>query len=854
MNGIDRILDKLNDKQLEAVKATEGYVRVIAGAGSGKTKALTSRYAYIVEGLGVNSANVLCVTFTNKAAQEMKNRVRKLISHTASLNFITTYHGFCVRVLREDIHKIQYPNTFVIMDVEDQKTILRQVYSELNITQKEFTFKQTLRHISHQKTDLSYLGYILENEKQEPKNELDKIFYRYLFKQQKNFALDFDDLMNFTVHILNTYNDILEKWQKRLLYIQVDEAQDSSDKQFGLIKLLANHHKNLFIVGDPDQTIYEWRGARPEVLVDFDKEFPTCNSIILNQNYRSTPQILNIANQVIKKNEVRVDKDLFTQNPNGLEAIYFHAKSDLEESIYIANEIKALKEKDSARLSEITILFRAHHLSRNIEQALIKENIPYVVFGGIRFFERKEVKDTLSYLRLIEFQDDMSFLRVINYPKRGLGKKFIEDLSRKSIELGLSLFETLTKCINEKPFNKKGAIEFLEQINLYRKDAKTMIVSDFVKNVLDNTGITKELRTDGEQERLENIQELVNSIIALEKDKDETFELNEYLQEIALYTNKDVLEEDTGKVNLMTIHTAKGLEYPYVFLCGFTDGILPSAMAIKERRKRALEEERRLTYVAITRAEKRFYMTEAEGYNYSTEEQKYPSRFLFEIEENLYIKKGEINDLYLQEAKNHMEYENMKLEDVVIYAENSIVIHPIFGNGRIREVNKTKQEYTIFFVNDNIERPIRFEYRLLKATKDENVINQVKKVELKAKQEVERKAEEEAELKAEQEAERKAKEKAELKAKQEAERKAKEKAELKAKQEAERNAKEEANLKAKQEAERKTKEEAERNTKTSKDFDFKKQVRSKIDPSSGRKEVQKETGFLSMIKRKLFGK
>ncbi len=773
MDRIDKILENLNERQLEAVKTTEGYVRVIAGAGSGKTKALTSRYAYIVEGLGINSSNILCVTFTNKAAQEMKNRVKNLIGQNIDLSYITTYHGFCVRVLREDINKVQYPKSFVIMDVEDQKTLLRQIFSELNLSQTDCTFKEVLRFISSQKSSLSYLENMMEGKIENTKTVFDEIFLAYLFKQQKNFALDFDDLINFAIYIFDKSKETLEKWQKRLHYIQVDEAQDSSDKQFGLVSLLADYHKNLFIVGDPDQTIYEWRGARPEILVDFDRVFKNSRTIILSQNYRSTPEILNLANQIIKKNKIRVDKDLFTLNPEGVEVVHFHAKNDVEESQWIVSEIKEIAKNTDCNLSDFSILYRAHYVSRNIEQSLIKEEIPYVVYGGIRFFERKEIKDVLSYLRLVVLEDDLSFLRVINYPARGLGKKYIKSLVNKADELKQTLFSTLVNSINEKTFNKQGAVEFIDLINDFKKNEKSLKISDLVKYVLDKTGISNELKTDGDQVRLENIQELVNSILYLEKENDETLYLSDYLQEIALYTDKDVIEEDKGKVNLMTIHTAKGLEYPYVFLSGFSDGILPSGMSIKERRKRAIEEERRLTYVAITRAEKRFYMTEAEGFNYSTGEQKYPSRFLFDIEENMYVQKGNIDILYLSQAKGTIAFEEARLAEEDLFKIGEFVKHPAFGVGEITFINHLKQEYTINFIELSKIKPINFEYKLLEIIEDEKEIkiikekkNSILKIDQEAKQETEKIEKEQEEVNSKQKAEKIVKEQEELKSQQ----------------------------------------------------------------------------------------
>jgi DNA helicase II / ATP-dependent DNA helicase PcrA len=715
MTNLNNILNDLNEQQRKAVTETEGYIRVIAGAGSGKTKALTSRYAYIVEGLGINSSNILCVTFTNKAAQEMRKRVKRLIGENSDLSYITTYHGFCVRVLREDINKILYPKSFIIMDVEDQKSILREVFNELGLNQKDFTFKYILRFISVQKSKLDYLSYILEKKQNDNDTEIYKIFYKYLEKQQRNFALDFDDLLNYTLYIFSKNQDVLEKWQKRLHYIQVDETQDSSQKQFMLIELLSSFHKNLFVVGDPDQTIYEWRGAKPEILVDFDKQFPSAQTILMNQNYRSTPNILNLGNHIIKNNKIRVDKDMFTLNNDGLQVTHFHAKNDFEEGLWVANEIKRLVNENNANYSDFAVLYRANFVSRIIEQSLIRENIPYSVFGGIRFFERKEIKDVLSYLRLVVFGDDFSFLRVINTPSRGLGKKFIENLSKIAVSENKTLLESLRLRLNDKEFSKQGAIEFINLIDTYSKRKDEIKISDLVKEILDSTGLSAYYRADGDTDRLENIKELQSSIIVLENDDAESLLLENYLQEISLYTDMDIENDKNERVKLMTIHTSKGLEFPYVFLSGFSDGVLPSAMSIKERRKRALEEERRLVYVAITRAEKAFYMTESEGYNFTTGMNKYPSRFLFEISDNFFVRKGELSQEIIEEAKEYISNQtdklNKKEEQFVV---NDLVFHEIFGNGKIVSADEDKGEYQIYFEEKNFTKPIKFEFKGLK--------------------------------------------------------------------------------------------------------------------------------------------
>ncbi len=712
----NRLLNNLNEQQIDAVKTTEGYVRVIAGAGSGKTKALTSRFAYIVEELGVSSSNILCVTFTNKAAEEMRKRVKALIGDNADVSLISTYHGFCVRVLREDINKILYPKSFIIMDVEDQKTILREVFAELNLTSKDLSFKTALREITVRKSSLEYLEYILEGRKDKGQNEMDRIFQRYIEKQQRNFALDFDDLMNYAIYIFKKHEDVLVKWQKRICYIQVDEVQDSSEKQFSFIEMLSQINKNLFIVGDPDQTIYEWRGATPKILVDFDKYFPDTKTIIMNQNYRSTPNILNLGNHIIKRNTIRVDKDMFTENVQGVDVVHFHGSTETEESLWVVNEIKELVKEKNAKYSDAAILYRANHVSRSIEQALIKENIPYTIYGGIRFFERREIKDILAYLRLLEFGDDFSFLQVINLPTRGLGRKFIENVSKYAELSNASLFNALIENINQPELIRSGALEFIKLIDELKILKRIKSISDLVKDILDKSGLTKVIRADGDEDRLNNIKEFVNSIILLENESGENISLEEYLQEISLFTNMDLKDGSIDKVKLMTIHTSKGLEFPYVFLSGFSEGILPSAMSISERTASALEEERRLTYVAITRAEKGFYITESEGYNFNTGSNKYPSRFLFEINEAFYVRKGTLRQEVIEEAKQSFEREKEKLallekrKNLVLFSVGDHVNHPILNKGRIIEVNEIKGEYTVLFEERNVTRPINFLY------------------------------------------------------------------------------------------------------------------------------------------------
>lgn len=726
MESNEKIFLNLNEKQVETVKTTEGYVRVVAGAGSGKTRALTSRYAYIVEGLGINPSNILCVTFTNKAAQEMRKRVRRIIGEEKDTGYITTYHGFCVQVLREDINKIQYPRNFIIMDEEDKKLLLREIYNELEISSKDYLFKQLINYISYNKKSFEYIDNIADTSNNillisDKENIHEQIYWSYIKKQKKNFALDFDDLINFTFSIFKNNNQILNKWQKRLHYILVDETQDSSKRQFGLVEMLSAVHKNLFVVGDPDQTIYEWRGANPNIFVDFNKKHPSCKTIIMDQNYRSTPDILAVGNSIITNNRIRVEKDLFTKNNPGIKVIHFHGKSEQEEGEWIAKRVQNLISSENCNYQDIAILYRASYISRYIEQALIKDNISYTIYGGIRFFERKEIKDALAYLRLLVNGDDLSFLRIINEPKRGLGRKFIQSLVKRSEKEKMSLYNTLKKCFKELEFNRPGAEFFVNFIELSLKKLQTLTVSDLLQFILDESGIIKQLREDGDEDRLDNIKELISSILLYEKEAGEEITLTDYLQEIALYTNLDI-KENKDRIKLMTIHQSKGLEFKHVFLCGMSEGILPSFRSLKERKGRALEEERRLTYVAITRAMVGLYLTESEGFNYNTNN-KYPSRFLFEIKEQLLVEEGEMNNELIEESKKYIENRSMPIGSEVSYNEGSFVLHPVFGIGQIISVSNKTQEYSIKFENLEEEKPISMEFKHLKEVSDPEIEN-----------------------------------------------------------------------------------------------------------------------------------
>ncbi|MEI6434864.1 MAG: UvrD-helicase domain-containing protein [Bacteroidota bacterium] len=710
-----KFLNGLNENQAQAVLATEGYVRIIAGAGSGKTKVLVNRYAYIVEELGISPSNILCVTFTNRAAKEMLSRVQRLVSQGNINDLICTYHGFCVKVLREDCNKINYPESFTILDSEDQKDILREVYDELSINSTDITHKEALKHIRFFKNTAQYITKFIIPSVSIPKNSQEdiktQITIGYLKIQQKNFALDFDDLINLAFYIFKSFPEVLEKWQERLHYIMVDETQDNSANQWELVSMLSKIHKNLFVVGDPDQAIYGWRGASPLHLVHFDTNFQPCKTLILNENYRSTPNILDVANSIIVNNTDRIEKDLVTKGQIGAIVTHFHGKTDQEEGLWVAKTIKQ-RQIGGASFSNFAILFRASHVSRVLEQSLIKESIPYVVWGGVRFFERAEIKDSLAYLRMISVGDDISFLRIVNNPSRKLGKKFLQNLKKSAEEENLSLYETLKKYIDQREFNKPGAKNFIELIDNCCKKVNSISISDLLQYILETSGLLELIRLDGDQERIDNVEELMTSIRIYEKENsnEEKAGLSKYLQDIALYTNLD-RKTDNDFVKLMTIHQSKGLEFKFVFVCGLSEGILPSYRALRERKKEALEEERRLAYVAITRAMVELFLTESEGFSHETSD-KYPSRFIYEIKKELVVLEGVISS----EIESGAKYAIIKIDEEIFgvpinLALGDMVAHQVFGIGKVIEVDTNQMVNTIKFDDQEDAKPISFNFK-----------------------------------------------------------------------------------------------------------------------------------------------
>ena len=690
----------LNDKQSEAVKATEGKVRIIAGAGSGKTRVLAYRYAYLVDVLGIDPGNILCLTFTNKSAQEMRNRINRLIGGEHASDFICTIHSFCVKFLREEIFRLGYPKTFQVLDEEDMKAIAKEAHEENGVDRKESTVERFLKKFYKIKgrSGTSYIsGFLLPDSKcqldsntqryisNNCEEKTEQLFVSTILRQRKYLSLDFEDLIYFTLYILQNFPDVKTKWQRKMNYILVDEVQDCNANDWELYETLSGMHGNLFLVGDPDQTIYEWRGAYLEKFVNWQPG----TDVIMAQNYRSTSTILDAANSIIDNNDLRIKKDLFTSNETGDKIIHYHGKDDRQEADWISYKIQDMKDA-GASFEDFAVLVRSSYLTRTIEQSFMRNKINYVIWGGVRFFERKEIKDALSYLRVIAFDDDLSFKRIANVPSRKLGSKSIEQIAKCAHDNGCSLFEALRKLSGAKAFGKEPVRKFIELIDTARTLSESMSISNLLEYVLANSGLNELYRTDEEEERLENLNELIQSIKTYEEDhKEDEISLQTYLQEIALYTN---LDSSKGKnhVKVMTIHQSKGLEFPYVFIAGLSDGIMPNKRSVRERKKSGMEEERRLMYVAATRAEKNLFLTESEGYSMQGGFNKVPSRFIREIKEGLMVTEGHMDeDLWNRAAvfSRSMDTEcGLAVVERRRFVEGAEVMHDHFGAGIIKNI------------------------------------------------------------------------------------------------------------------------------------------------------------------------
>lgn len=699
---------RLNARQQQAVEASEGRVRVVAGAGSGKTRVLAHRYAFLVNDLGISAGNILCLTFTNKAAQEMKSRIARMVDRGSINDFICTIHSFCVKFLRREIYRIGYPKNFTVIDEEDAKQLARQAMEEFAIDRRKLTAERFLKQVAALKgNDIN--AYIQHHLLPASPPECPDAQVRYMRLQLKHYALDYDDLIYFTIYILNHFQDARDYWTDKLNYIMVDEVQDCSSDDWKLLNILASGHGNLFVVGDPDQAIYEWRGANPKIFVDFKAD----TDIILNENYRSTPDILEIANSIIANNRNRVPKELYTMRLNERRALYRHCRSEREESEFIADTIeKGLRDGDSPR--DFAILYRSSFLSRGLEQTLLKRKLPYSVWGGVRFFERKEIKDVICYLRLIASDaDDMAFTRIINLPARKFGKSSLSALKTLSNTDGIPLMRALRLAADTPKFNRKPVRDFISLIDSMRGLSERMPVSELTDKVLIESGLADLYRMDEREDRLENIAELINSMkeFELSNDEDDDRTLSAYLQEIALYTTADNAS-DKDRIRLMTIHQSKGLEFPTVFITGLTEGVFPNHRSIRERRKDGEEEERRLMYVAVTRARGMLYLSESEGYLNDNGALKYPSRFLTEIPEVLLTVEGDPDPSLTEGTRNMVTLLNAELGEGgdPPMSPGTEVEHRVFGRGVIVSFDPAAQSYRVRFGNterDLVPRVLR---------------------------------------------------------------------------------------------------------------------------------------------------
>lgn len=712
---------RLNAAQLEAVTTTEGYVRVIAGAGTGKTRTLTERFAYLVNELGILPGNILCVTFTNKAANEMRNRIKRLTGGNDT-GYINTFHGFCVSVLREDGHEIQYPKSFLVLDNGDIDAMLQIIYEERGLTLRNMTFSQARDMIEMQKLveRPEYYRDMLSLSLEELYKKYwaatkphDIIFYGYLYQEKKCFGVDYNDLLVFVLYIFARNPEIRMKWQQRLEYIMVDEFQDIDAIQYQLMEVLAAYHKNLFVVGDPDQTIYTWRGANVRYLLDFDECFQDTHTVMMLENYRSVPQVLDVANSLIAKNKERIPKDLVAVRKDHGPTVWRHAKSSAEEAQWITQGVQSLH-KAGVPYRAIAVLYRAHYASRSIEEAFLKARIPHTIYSGVPFFGRKEVKDALSYLRMIAYQDDLSFARVVNVPKRNMGKRRMTFLREEAENRGCSLYEALQLTIENEIFKGTKAKEFIALVEEFRHSYEGRPVSEVLSALLNESGYEKTLRTEGGQERLDNLAELKQSIYEFETTCGEEVTLEQYLSQVALLSNLDAFDDAQDKVRLMTIHSAKGLEFPHVFLCSMSEGILPSR---KTMTFEAMEEERRLAFVALTRARDGLYLTEAEGTGHENMP-RYPSRFLLEIDPATLEFSNPPTEVQMQQARSAYGFTDKWIADMSAVPEFSVgdrVVHSVFGEGEIQDIDREKRAYVIQFDSLPTARALSFRVKLERA-------------------------------------------------------------------------------------------------------------------------------------------
>lgn len=643
----------LNTEQYEAATTIDGPLLILAGAGSGKTRVLTYRIGHMIKDLGIYPSQILAITFTNKAAGEMKERVKNIVGNEAENMWVSTFHSCCVRILRREIEKVGFNKNFAIYDTYDQKTLIKQCMKELNINDKEITDKEIISKIGGLKDNLiSPEQYKNENERNYRLNKIADVYMLYQKKLKASNALDFDDLIFKTVELFKKNNDVLEFYQRKFKYIMVDEYQDTNMSQYELVRLLSMSHKNICVVGDEDQCIYEWRGANIQNILDFEKDYPGTKVIKLEQNYRSKANILSAANDVISNNFNRTSKVLRTDNECGDKIRIFRARTDIEEGKFVADEIMKLKEDHQMKYCDFAVLYRTNAQSRIFEDIFIKNAIPYRIIGGLKFYDRKEIKDILAYLKLINNPlDDISLKRIINVPRRNIGETTVDKVQEFANSMDECLYSALLDIDDLPGFTARAMSsikKFVSLINSFIRTKDEVNVSKIIEEIIEATGYLNELKNSNEADdisRIENLQELVSAAVDFENSSEDK-SLSAFLEKVTLVSDIDNFDEHADSVVLMTVHSAKGLEFPVVFMAGMENGIFPGSQSLTDEKE--MEESRRLCYVGITRAKERLYMTSAER------------RIIFGrtvlFEESDFI--NEIN-IQLREDVNHMNHSHV---------------------------------------------------------------------------------------------------------------------------------------------------------------------------------------------------
>lgn len=667
------MLEQLNDMQKKAVTCTEGPLLVLAGAGSGKTKVLTTRIAYLINEKNVDPSSILAITFTNKAAKEMKDRVIKLIGNIGYSMKISTFHSFGLSILKEHCDLLGYSKNFTIIDSDDSMTLIKKIVKDLNLDSKIFNPKMIRNKISGAKNELMDPAEYVRFANTDMEEKIVSVYERYQKRLKLNNSFDFDDLLMLPIKLLKENPDVLKQYQEKFKYVMVDEYQDTNQAQYILTKMMSAKYKNICVVGDNDQSIYMFRGANYRNILNFEKDYKNTSVILLEENYRSTKNILDVANSIIKNNKSRKDKTLWTNNDDGLKIKYHRSSNEKDESFYVVSEIKKLL-NNGVPLSEIAVLYRANAQSRNIEEVLLRDNIPYKVVGAFYFYNRKEIKDLIAYLKLIyNHNDDNSLTRIINVPKRGIGLKAIENLNTKAMLEEKSLYDSLST---------QKELDFKRLIDDLSKKSEIMSLTELVDCILNDSKMKEELeleKTIESEVRLENLEEFKSITKSFEESKG-IVSLGEFLEEISLVSDVEEYKNNTNVVTLMTIHSAKGLEFDNVFLIGMEEGLFPHANCLNDAEE--LEEERRLCYVAVTRARKRLWLVNARSRMlYGKESYNMQSRFIDEIDkENL--------DIDSDTEEKTFDRSSM-IDESIDYKPGDKVIHDIYGEGVVIEVKSS---------------------------------------------------------------------------------------------------------------------------------------------------------------------